>query len=227
MRLLLAAAIGASFVTLATGAAAAEKSKAIPSPSLFPYLDTYLDLPANTRDRYHLSYVVGIQGGNKSDVHMTLNRPAGDVALTIAPDGEILPQPTLADLRAKTPVTIHAPDGSRFGISLRVAATVEMAKAYDTAPLKASIEQARAGAKKAAGLLAMAVPDFQTACFAGVASGSVTLNNGKTLALPGIKQAGDVPVGTPCYTPAALPDARTITLDRAPRVIYIQARPKG
>ncbi len=225
MRLILAAAIAASL--MATGAAGAEKSKAIPSPSLFPYLDTYLDLPANTRDRYHLSYVVGTQGARTSDVHMTLNRPSGNVPLTIAADGEILPQPTLADLKAKTPVTIQAPDGSRFGISLRVAATIDLAKTYDTAPLKASIEQARAGAKKAAGLLAMAVPDFQTACFAGVMSGTATLANGKTVVLPGIKQAGDVPVGTPCFTPAAMPDARTITLDRAPRVIYIQARPKG
>ncbi|WP_443750677.1 hypothetical protein [Asticcacaulis solisilvae] len=231
MRFALAAALpcllGASLLALATGAAGAEKSKAIPSPSLFPYLDTYLNLPANTRDRYHLSYVVGTQGGQKSDFHMTLNRPSGDVALSIAPDGEILPLPTLADLKDKTPVTIQAPDGSRFGMSLRVAATIEMAKTYDATPLKASIEQARSGAKKAAGLLAVAVPDFQTVCFAGTLSGTATLANGKTVALPGIKQAGDVPAGTPCFTPSALPDARTIALDRAPRVIYIQPKPKS
>jgi len=227
MRLVTAAAIGASFITLATGASAAEKSKAIPSPSLFPFLDTYLSLPANARDHFHLSYVVGPQGAKASDFKLTLNRPSGDVPINIAADGEMLPQPTLADLKAKTPVSIHAPEGSRFGISLRVAATADMAKSYDAASLKTSVEQAHAGAKKAAGLFAMAVPDLQTACFAGTTSGTATLANGKTVALPGTKQAGDVPAGTPCYTPVAMPDARTITLDRAPRVIYIQARPKG
>ncbi len=227
MRFALTVAIGLTCLSLADGAAAAEKSKAIPSPSLFPYLDTYLGLPANARDRFHMSYVVGTQGAPKSAIRMTLNRPSGDVPLSIAVDGEILPLPNLADLKARTPVTIQAPDGSRFGMSLRVAATIEMARTYDAALLKVSIEQARSGAKKAAGLLAMAVPDFQTACFAGAMSGTITLANGKAVALPGIQQAGDVPVGTPCFTPSAMPDARSITLDRAPRVIYIQAKPKS
>jgi hypothetical protein len=227
MRLACAAAVGLSLFTVATGAAGAEKAKAIPSPSLFPYLDTYLGLPANARDRFHMSYVVGAQGAKLSDIHLTLNRTSGDIPLAIAADGEILPLPTLADLKAKTPVTVQAPDGSRFGMSLRIAATIEMAKSYDAAPLKASIEQARSGAKKAAGLLAVAVPDFQTACFAGAASGTATLANGKTIALPGQPKAGDVPAGTPCFTPSAMPDARSVTLDRAPRVIYIQPKPKG
>lgn len=227
MRLIAVAAIGASLMTLATGAAGAEKSKAIPSPSLFPYLDTYLGLPADARDRFHMSYVVGPQGAKLSDFRLTLNRPSGNVALSIAPDGEILPLPTLADLKAKTPITIQAPEGSRFGMSLRVAATAEMTKTYDAQALKVSIEQARSGAKKAAGLLAVAVPDFQTACFAGAASGTATLSNGKTVALPGIQRAGDVPAGTPCFTPSAMPDTRMIALDRAPRVIYIQPKPKS
>ena len=227
MRLIVAAAIGASLLTLATGAAGAEKSKAIPSPSLFPFLETYLSLPANARDHFHLSYVVGPQGAKASDFRLALNRPTGDVPITIASDGEMLPQPTLADLKAKTPVTINAPDGSRFGISLRVAATIDMARSYDAAPLKTSIEQAHAGAKKAAGLFAMAVPDLQTACFSGASSGTATLTNGKTVALPGLPKAGDAPAGTPCFTPQAMPDARTITLDRAPRVVYIQAKPKA
>ena len=227
MRFALAATVGASLMTLATGAAGAEKSKAIPSPSLFPYLDTYLNLPANTRDRYHLSYVVVSQGAKLSDFHLVLNRNGGNVPLLIASDGEIMPLPTLSDLKAKTPVTLEAPEGSRFGISLRVAATLDMSKTYEAAPLKASIEQARAGAKKAAGLLAIAVPDFQTVCFAGTTSGTATLANGKTVALPGMRQAGDVPVGTPCFTPASLPDAQAITLDHTPRAIYIQAKPKS
>lgn len=227
MRLIVAAAIGASLLPLATGVAAAEKSKAIPSPSLFPYLDTYLGLPANARDRFHMSYVVMAQGAKLSDFHLVLNRKGGDAPLSIASDGEILPQPTLADLKAKTPITLEAPNGSRFGISLRIVATIEMAKTYDAAPLKASIEQARAGSKKAAGLLAVAVPDFQTACFSGATAGTVTLANGKTVALPGLPKADDAPAGTPCFTPAALPDARTVTLDRAPTAIYIEPKPKG
>lgn len=227
MRFAPAAAVGISLLALATGAAGAEKSKAIPSPSLFPYLDTYLTLPANTRDRYHLSYVVVSQGAKLSDFHLALNRKGGDVPLMIASDGEIMPLPTLSDLKAKTPITLNAPDGSRFGISLRVAATIDMAKTYEAAPLKASIEQARAGAKKAAGLLAIAVPDFQAACFGGATSGTATLANGKTVALPGLPKAGDAPAGTPCFTPAALPEARTIALDRAPTAIYIEPKPKS
>ncbi len=227
MRLAAAAFMSASLLTLATGASAAEKSKAIPSPSLFPYLDTYLNLPAGTRDRYHLSYVVVPQGAKLSDFHLVLNRKGGDVPLSVAPDGEIMPLPNLSDLKAKTPITLNAPDGSRFGISLRVAATIDMARTYDAAPLKASIEQARSGAKKAAGLLAVAVPDFQTACFGGATAGTATLANGRTVALPGLPKADDAPAGTPCFTPAALPEARTITLDRAPTAIYIEPKPKG
>lgn len=217
------AAAGLCLLTLTTSAHAADdsKSKAIPSPSLFPFLSTYLGLPGNMRDHYHLTYSLKSQNAKLSDIHMVLKRRSGEVPLTVSANGQLSPQPTLAELNEKTPVMMSAPTGAKLGISLRIAATVEPAKIYDAQFLKAAVEQARAGSKRVAGMMAMMVPNFQSVCFDGTTSGTATLSTGKTVALKLSAKAGDVPAGTPCFTPSDTPGATQITLDRAATAAYI------
>lgn len=50
------------------------------------------------------------------------------------------------------------------------------------------------------------------------------LNTGKTIALKLSAKAGDVPAGTPCFTPSEMPAATQITLDRPATAVYIVAK---
>ncbi len=220
------AAAGLCLLALATGANAAgdSTSKAIPSPNIFPFLSTYLGLPANMRDHYHLSYALRSQNARFSDVHMMLKRKSGDVPIAVAANGQMSPLPTLVELTEKTPIMMSAPSGAKFGVELKIAASVDSSKTYDAQGLKIAVDQARTGSKKVAGLMAMMVPDFQSACFEGTSSGTAMLNTGKTIALKLSAKAGDVPAGTPCFTPSEMPAATQITLDRPATAVYIVAK---
>ncbi len=193
----IALATGLSLLFLSQAAGAQTKTKDIPSTSLFPFLQTYLALPSASRDHFHMIYLLRAQGARLSDVHMVLKRPSEQVPLSLAASGEITSLPTLNDLTTKAPIAMSAPDGAKFGITLKVAATLPLTVAYDARDLKTSVDQAHAGARKAAGLMAMMVPDFQLACFDGTTSGTATLANGKTIPLKGAAKTDDVKAGTP------------------------------
>jgi len=215
-------------VALAAGSAAAQTAvdvDTLPASKVFPYLDVYLGMPPAERDHFRLDYGV-VGNGPPGNVHLTLKRPSGDVALPVAADGRIQVEPTLADLKSAQ-VVLTTPKGSHYGISLRIVASSPPAETMEVAPLKIGIDQARAGVRKAAGLLAMAVPDFQTVCFVGSGTGQVQLADGKTVALKIGAPKSNPKFLNPCLTPADLPQARTVTLAHVPAAILIMQRPAG
>ena len=217
----------AGLFLVATGAAAqgAVDTQTMAASKLFPFLDGYLGLPPLERDHFHMEYVV-TGDGPPSAMRLVLKRPAGDVQIAVAADGRILADPTLADLKSGQ-VVMTTPKGSHYGIALHLVENQSLSQTLDVAGLKTGIDQARAAAKKAAGIMAMMVPDFETVCFVGAGSGQVTLADGKTAALKISAPPSAPKFLNPCLTPADLPQARQVTLAHLPSSLMIVRRPKA
>jgi hypothetical protein len=212
--------IGYALFALAHSATAQTMTRTIPAKALFPYLEAYYRLPGNARDHFHLDYVF-VSKSPPSLVHIVLKRKSGDMPLPIAPDGHFPTLPTAFDIASETATEVTAPKGAQLGMTILLVETMEPARILDVAALKVGIDQARNGSKKAAGLLAVAVPDYRVVCFAGAHSGTVTLQGGGTLPLRTFTANGKPGAGTPCFAPEDQPTATQITLDQAPSAMHI------
>ncbi|ESQ92183.1 hypothetical protein ABAC460_04655 [Asticcacaulis sp. AC460] len=221
MKLAKAAAAALPFV-LAASVAMAE-TKNVPAEKLFPFLKTYYDLPANQRDQFTMGYFFLLDGVDRNSVSMVLKGASGDRPLNIAANGRVLPLPAAADLKAKREIALTAPKDGKIGIDIRLIPNLAPAASMEAAPLAASVKQAHDGAKKAAGLLSLAVPDYKAVCFEGAHSGTVATKSGKSVNLK-LQTSGKTTA--PCFFPADVPDAARITLDRAPTAMYIVPKQK-
>lgn len=222
MRTQLITGLAVVAMTAAVPLAVLAETKAVPADKIFPFLKAYLALPAQNRDHFHLTYSLMTPGLKPADVHLVLKRGSGDVELANGNESGLLPQPTLDDLAHNVQIAITAPKDAKLGINMRIDATLPLATHYAAGDLNRAISQAHDGAKSAAGLLAVAVPDLQGVCFAGVTSGTATLGNGRTVALKPSTKPGQA--GTPCYTPSEQSGVTTITLDGTPKAVYIIAK---
>ena len=148
MRGWISAITGLSLLATAAAAQTATDSETMAASKLFPLLDTYLGLPPTERDQFHLEYAVTGPGAAQN-THLTLKRPSGDIQMAIAPDGRILTEPNLTDLKSAQ-VAMTTPKGTHYGISLHLVANATPAEKMDVAPLKAGIDQARAAGRKTA-----------------------------------------------------------------------------
>ncbi len=213
-------------LSIAGNAAAqtAVETKTVAAAQVFPFFDSYLGLPAAERDHFRMEYQV-MGDGPLTAVHLTLKRATGEVPIALAPDGRILTEPSPADLKSAQ-VVLSAPKGSQYHIGLRIVESEPPAQTLDVAPLKVGIDQARVAAKKAAGLMSMMVPDFETVCFVGAGSGQVTMNDGKTVALKISAPPSAPKFLNPCLTPADMPQAHQVTLARVPTALMIVRKPK-
>jgi len=217
-------AAGLSLIAGGAMAQATPDTQTLPASKVFPFFDTYLGLPLSDRDHFRMEYAVN-GDGPPGNAHLILRRPTGDVPIQLAADGRILTEPTAADLKSGL-VVMTTPKGSHYGIALRLVASSTPAQTLDVAPLKTGIDQARAAARKAAGVMAMMVPDFETVCFVGAGNGQVVLDDGKTMPLKISAPPSAQKFLNPCLTPADLPQARQVTLARTPTALMIVRRPK-
>jgi len=214
-------------ISIAGGATAqtVAETQTLPASQMFPFLGSYQALPAGERDHFRMEFQI-VGDAPATNVHLTLKRATGDVPMAMAPDGRILTEPSSDDLKSAK-VVMTTPKGSHYGLALHLVEAEAPALTLDVAPLKAGIDQARAAAKKAAGLMAMMVPDFETVCFVGAGSGQIVLDGGKTAPL----KIGAPPAApkflNPCLTPADMPQARQVTLAHMPSSLMIMRRPKG
>ena len=199
-------------------------TQTLPAAKVFPFLDVYLGLPASERDHFRMEYSI-TGDGPPANAHLLLKRASGDAPLTLGAEGQILTQPSLADLKSAQ-VVMTTPKGTHYGIALRLVASEAPAQTLDVAPLKTGIDQARIAAKKAAGLMSMMVPDFETVCFIGAGSGQAVLADGKTTPLKVSAPPSAPKLLNPCLTPVDMPQARQVTLAKTPTAILIVRRPK-
>ncbi len=199
------------------------KTKAFPAAKLFPYYQNYLELPAAERDQFRMAFFLTAAEG---PLTATLKRPGGDVPLTLGARGEISPLPTLADLKtAQVELTAH--DGVKLNAMIELVEAMAPAQTLDATTLKKGIDQARNGARKAAGLLGAMVPDYESVCFVGAGSGNVILADGKTVPLKVSAAPNNPQHPNPCFTPADMPTARQVVLAHVPSLMPIARRPQS
>ena len=213
---LMACAQPALSATPAAGTAL--ETKTVPVEKAFPFLKDYYALKAH--DRFRLDFYLNGPALPPS-FRMVMKRKAGDVPIVVAGDRRFGPLPDSQDFAAHVPLEVTAPKGLKIALNVKISSTATPARTLDAKGLSAGIDQVRQGVKTMAGLMAMLVPDFGSVCFDGAKSGEVALADGKMAALKVSKTAGDVAIGSPCFTPSDYPTATQVTLDKVPTGMFI------
>ncbi|MBS0360018.1 MAG: hypothetical protein JSR98_01455 [Proteobacteria bacterium] len=178
----------------------------------FPMLANYLKLPSAERSRFAPAYYFKAAGQPlAAPVWMILDGKR--TPFPIDANGRVGRLPTPAELdRGKLEIGVDAT--AKIQISLSVEPLVPPSADLDAQELAEAIAQAATGSRKAAGLLALAVPRLDDVVFVGAGSGEIEFADGHKAALPIVK-------GQPIYTPSAQPGARRIRLARTPTKLDI------
>lgn len=206
--------IVAAAATAAAGPALAQANKSVSCDKVFVFLENYLKIPAAERDRFILAYYLRIDGQPPKGLNAWLGAGAERIPVPIAADGRVQRLPTLAQLKAKTPLVFDVPDSTKFSLSMTIEPVARPAAEMKAADLAAAVAQAAKGAKKAAGLLGAVAPKMESVTFRGVAAGTVVHANGSTSALPLVK-------GQPVFQPGKLKTAAILKFAKAPAQMMI------
>ncbi len=192
------------------GAATAARTVERTADKVFPYLEPYLALPPTERTGFTLSYrLLEPETLKPAPVRLTLLRGAEPTVLPLAPDGRIVLQPGLTELRARAKVTLEIVGGGRVTESLDIVSTQPLRSDYAATDFNVGLAQANAGVRKAAGLFSIAAPHFTRVVFVGAGSGEMIDAAGKSQPLP-LSKTG------PAFDPEALKSARSIRLAKTP-----------
>jgi len=203
----------AARLALASGAALSLVGPALAANKLgdaskaFPFAANYQRLPAADRSRFTAAYYFRV-GGQPLTAPAWIVTDGQRVALPLDANGRAGRLPTLAELdHGKLEIAIDAQ--TKLSVNLTVEPAIAPAADLDAQELALAIAQAATGSKKAAGLLALALPRFDDVIFVGAGSGEIEFADGHKAPLPMVK-------GHPAYTPSAQPNARRIHLARTP-----------
>jgi hypothetical protein len=209
---------------LASGVARAAPTT-IKADALYPYLKMYLEAPPEQRTHFVLAYYAARGRKPAPDVKAFLLGPGGARRpIVIAGDGRIQTLPSLAELHSNVQVEVDAAPNDKIGANVEILATAAPAARMDTHALVQAMDQANAAIAAHAGVLAFAAPKLTCAYMLGAHSGQALLANGKSVPLP--LRTGQMFVGVPYFDSLAMPDARTVVLDRAPMRVLLGGKPR-
>lgn len=219
------AILGAGAAVLLAAGAHAMETKTVSVDKLFPFLGNYYALPASERTEFHLAYRLIVQGAKIDQIRLAMQNGAGTVL--IAPDqtNHLAPLPTPEALKSHAALTCTRPDGAKLQIQFDMVPNQVPAQSMNAKDLALAVAQASAGAKKAAGLLAMAVPVFDRIEFEGVTAGEVAMADGTAKKLPFTAATVDGNGGRhPAqvhFVPGDWPGAVSVHLDAIPSAVLI------
>ena len=189
----------------ATPALAAEKVVEI--GKAFPFLKGYLELPPAERSHFTMAYYLKV-GSTPLTAPVWVVEGDRRTPMALGAAGKVQHLPSLAQL-ADAKLVIAVDPATKINATIGVEPLTPPAADLDAHELAAAIAQAAVGEKKAAGIMAMAMPKLSNVGFVGVPSGEVEFADGRRAPLPTIK-------GLLTYDPAAQPNARRIRLPRIP-----------
>jgi hypothetical protein len=191
--------------------------------TLYPFLKMYLQTAPDQRNRFLLAYFTTRDHKPAPDVKAFLVGPGGRRPIAIGGDARVLTLPTLADLNAGVQVEIDAT--GKIAAQVEILATMPLAARLDTHQLVLAMEQANAAIAAHAGIMSFAAPKLTCAYMFGAHSGQAVAANGHGVALP-VRTGPNFP-STPYFDSAAMTDARTVVLDRAPSRIVLGGKPRN
>lgn len=208
--------LGVAVVGLAPSLAASLANAADKAPvkfaKIFPFLDKYLALPANQRDRFRLAYTFRVNGQTAGALKAEIIQADGRRApFPIGPDGRPARLPTAAELQGAS-LALGVPAEAKMGVKLDLEPSLAPAREMNPHDLAAAIIQANAGMAQAVGLMSFAVPKLTAVGFPGAGSGEAILADGKKAGLP-------IGEGAPYYAPAKLAGAQKLVFARAPTTL--------
>jgi hypothetical protein len=192
---------------LACAAPAAAADKLVDPKKVFSYLDAYLKLPPAERSRFKINYYLHI-GPQPLTAPVWLVEGARRTPVPLRADGRVDRLPTLAQLDSAK-LQFGVEEGTKLGCTVGIETMAPPAAEMDAREVAASLVQAAAGVRKAAGIMAMAMPKLSQVSFPGVPSGEVVMADGKRAPLPLLK-------GVPSFNPAQFPGAKTLRFPKAP-----------
>lgn len=214
--------VAALFVAAMSGSASGQsesvQTKDIPALSLFPMLKEYYKLPSAKRTHFRPNYYLNSKSGGHLDA--ILLRRSGAMPMTIGPQGLMSPLPGAEDIADGAQIRLTAPQGTKLSVTIQLASSTALAATLDAKDLKASIEQAKSGAKQLAGIGGFMVPNYRMVCFEGVGGGTAVTASGSAATLPELISR-QTHLARPCFAPLDMPNAVQIRLDRKPTAILI------
>jgi len=195
----------AAMLAAASPALAAEK--VIEIGKAFPFLKGYLELPAAERSHFTMAYYLHV-GSTPLTAPVWIVEGDKRALLVLGPSGKVTHLPSLAQL-GDAKLVIGVDPATKINATIGVEPLIPPAADLDAHELAAAVAQAAVGEKKAAGIMAMAMPKLSNVGFVGVAAGEVEFADGHRAPLPMVK-------GLVTYDPAAQPNARRIRLPKVP-----------
>ncbi len=211
-------------------ARAGTASETLPAGKVFAYLSNYYTLPPAERAHFRMAYILFARTGSINQIGLTLNAGGASIPVHADAQGTLLPLPTAQQLAGT--VTLTRPESlaaKNYGVSLAFTPAMTPQQTMDALPLNLAISETLKGAKKAAGLLSLAVPAFDRIAAFGVTSGQVRLANGEVKTLPVVAaftdKDGQAHKARVMYVPADWPTAQSVTFNTAPTRLIIM--PKG
>ncbi|MGZ6037446.1 MAG: hypothetical protein ACXWKR_02170 [Phenylobacterium sp.] len=192
---------------LAAASPALAAEKVVEIGKAFPFLKGYLELPPAERSHFTMAYYLKL-GSAPLTAPVWIVEGDRRTPLQLGPMGKVPRLPSLAQL-AEAKIAIGVDPATKINTVLGVEPITPPAADLDARELAAAIAQAAVGEKKAAGIMAMAMPKLSNVGFVGVPSGEVEFADGHRAPLPTVK-------GLLTYDPAAQPNARRIRLPKTP-----------
>lgn len=193
---------------------AADRVVTAPLKKAFPYLEGYLSLPAQERDRFTVAYRLQVDGAASPALRLVVINGAERAPWPIETNGRIGRLPSLAMLKSDRKIEITGPEGHKVGLALDIEPSVVPAAEIDAHALALATIQATAGAKKAAGVMGFAAPKLDRVVFEGAAGGQAINAQGRATPLAVVK-------GSPVFDPASNPGARLVRFTRPPKRITL------
>lgn len=188
-------------------ATAALTDKLVDPKKVFSYLDAYLKLPAAERSRFKINYYLHV-GPQPLTAPVWLVEGARRTPIPIRADGRVDRLPTPAQLDSAK-LQFGVEEGTKLGCTIGIETIAPPAAEMDAREVAAALVQAAAGVRKAAGIMAMAMPKLTQVSFPGVPSGEVVMADGKRAPLPLLK-------GVPSFKPTDFPTAKILRFPKAP-----------
>jgi hypothetical protein len=196
--------------------------KSVPINKAFPFLSTYLGLPAAQRSRFYLAYRAIRDKHPALDARATIITANGArTPVVFDHTGAVAHLPSLSELKSAANVEI---DSAPFQLGVELRCATPPSTRIDVAELIASLTQVNLAVAKVAGAFSLIVPKLTAAYFPDAAGAQALMIDGRAVALPvyAVPILGPVPY----IEPGLLIGAKTVALARAPSRIVLGGHPK-
>ncbi|WP_295694811.1 hypothetical protein [uncultured Maricaulis sp.] len=161
--LLIASVLSGFLSSIAVGQSV--EREAGPLPRFYPHQETYLEIEAERRTHFSLTYTVASEDGiPPAEIEMWYEQDGERVSLAIDGRGRITHRPD-AETLANAPSVFINQEGGGMSLNMQFEAILPGGPDYAVADLNLALGQANHAMREAAGVAALFAPNFRTLIF--------------------------------------------------------------